>query len=161
MKKILDWLEKIVAVLCMVGLATISILGILQVFFRFVVRHSLSFTEELMIFLFVWIIFLGAAIALRHQAHAVVGMVVDKFTGKTRKVIEILGTLVNIGFLSLVTVKGFQFALDSHKQLSIAMEIPMSFVYLSIPVGSLLMLIYSIEYLYSSFTKKLEWKEQQ
>lgn len=153
MKKALDASEKMIGVLCILGLAVMASLGILQVFFRYVLNNSLSFSEELMIFLFIWIIFLGAAICIRHQAHAVVEMVVNFFPEKARYIIFMLGSIINIAFLAVLTLKGFGFAMGAHDQLSIAMGIPMMYVYLSIPIGALFMIIYSVEQLCQYFIK--------
>lgn len=161
MKRTLDFVERAISGICMVMLVCMVALGLLQVFFRYVVNNSLSFSEELSIFLFVWIVFLGAAICIRHLAHAAVGMIVQSFKGKTRNMLLAIGNIFNITFLLLLVVKGTEFALGAHDQLSIAMEIPMSYVYIAIPIGSLFMVLFSIELLLKSFTTESTLRKER
>ena len=49
----------------------------LQVIFRYVLHHSLTFSEELARYLFVWTVFLGSAVVAKDNGHIVVGALVQ------------------------------------------------------------------------------------
>ena len=49
--------------------AAMCLVGLLQVFNRFVLNQSLSWSEEFQIYCHVWIVFLAIPIAYRHGAH--------------------------------------------------------------------------------------------
>lgn len=148
MKKCLDLSQKVIEVICILSLSSMSLLAMLQVFYRYVLHNSLTFSEELIRYLFVWTVFLGAAILLRKNGHAALGFLVDKMQEKYRQVILSFGSLVTSIFVVILVFKGFELTFDFHRNQSVAMGIPMSFVYAAIPVGSLFMFFYSLEQLY-------------
>jgi len=53
---------------------SIFALGVIQVFFRYVVQSSLGWSEELSRYLFVWLIFIGSAVALPKGFHIAIDM---------------------------------------------------------------------------------------
>ena len=68
------------------------------------------------------------------------------------KITNIVAHILIIFFLAVVTYYGIGLVIMTHKQLSSGMRIPMSYVYLSIPIGSMFMIMFIVE---SYFTKKL------
>ena len=57
--KVLRFLdENIEKILCVVLLAAMSILIVVQVFFRYALNNSLSWTEELARYMFIWLIYI-------------------------------------------------------------------------------------------------------
>ncbi len=116
-----------------------------QVFFRFVIVHSLPWSEEFSRYSLVWASFLGASVALKRGLHIGVGAFVAKLPKKRRRLIYLMTSGVVTIFLVVVVVKGFQMASFNMRQSSPAMRIPMGFPYLAIPVGSLLMVIHLLD----------------
>ena len=65
-----------------VGIAVFLVLilaCVMQVFFRFVLNHSLSWTEELARYCFIWMHMLGASLLIEGSGHATVTAVLDLF----------------------------------------------------------------------------------
>ena len=54
---------------CMVLLGTMVFALTLQVFMRFVLSSSLAWTEELSRYTFIWSIYMGAVLAVKHSQH--------------------------------------------------------------------------------------------
>jgi len=147
-KKIMDIIECLIRWTCMIMLVAMAFLGIMQVIFRYVFNHSLSFSEESIIFLFVWVTFLGSALCLRHYGHASFGAIIDRLPRFMKASAGVVITLVNITFLSVLVIKGFEFISITGDKPSVSMQLPMRYVYLSIPIGSICMIIFSIEQLF-------------
>lgn len=148
LSKWLNLSERIISILCVISLAIMAVMGILQVFFRYVIASSLTFSEELTIFMFIWSVALGSAIALRKGSHAAIELFVNWLPAKLKKAVLIFGILLSVAFFLLLIIKGIDLTQTVHKQLSPAMQIPMSYAYSAIPTGGLFMLIYSLEQLY-------------
>ena len=72
--KALDLSETALAVVCVISFVVMFLLGIATVVFRFIIESSLAFPDELIRYLFVWMIFLGSAVALRRNMHAAIGL---------------------------------------------------------------------------------------
>ena len=82
-----------------VGIAVFLVLilaCVMQVFFRFVLNHSLSWTEELARYCFIWMHMLGASLLIEGSGHATVTAVLDLFHGAVRKAVDVLIELVSL-----------------------------------------------------------------
>lgn len=147
-------LNRVAEILCFVLLLAMTTVTFAQVFFRFVIVHSLPWSEEFSRYCLVWASFLGASIALKRRLHIGVEAIVAKCSKETKHWISLATLVLLLLFLSVVAVKGFQLASFNMRQSSPAMRIPMGWPYLAVPVGSLLMVIHLIDELI------LEWRQR-
>ena len=122
--------------LCLI--MTISTLG--QVFCRTTGLFTFETSEEISRFSMCWMAMLGSAVALRQGRHLGVRVIVDRLPdGFYDKYLAPLIHLVMLAFFIMVTVKGYSFAVRGMAQTSPAMDLPMFYPYLAIPVGGALM----------------------
>lgn len=137
-RKFLDNFEEYFVVWTM---ALMTILVFFQVVMRYVFSNSLSWSEELARFIFMWLSWIGASYAVKERSHFRVEMFANFFKGEARKKFELLVLFVWFGFSMIMTYLGTQFLffLVETGQTSAAMEIPMEWVYASVPVGCGLM----------------------
>lgn len=75
LRKIDNLIKKIEATTACIMLVTIVLVGTLQIIFRFLLNSSLVWSEELMRYLFVWLSFITASIAVREHKHISVDFV--------------------------------------------------------------------------------------
>lgn len=142
--KIWDHLEEYVLVYSlMVSVALVF----LQVVMRRVFNNSLSWSEELARYLYVWQTWLGVSYAARNGTHLRITMLKDRLPAKAQQILEILVVLVWMGFGIFVIYQGMGVVntIASFGQKSSALKIPMQFCYMSIPVGMFLMCIRIVE----------------
>lgn len=141
MKKVLNLIDGLVENIIFVCTAGFVCVSFLQVIFRYVLNNSLSWSEEFSRYLFVVSVFLGSAVGLLHRKHVSVDLVERIFPDKIKHYyILLLDIFVGIFALFLGYV-GLQMAMKSMTQLSSAMQIPLGYVYLAIPLGCSLMFI--------------------
>jgi len=129
-----------------------------QVFTRFVLQDSSSYTEELANFLLIWIGVLGASYAVRTKAHLGIDVLMQRLTGKRRDTAEIsVYVMVFLFALVIMVIGGLRlvFITFSLDQTSAAMGIRMGYIYLVLPLSGLLIMYYSI-----FFIAEL-WKNRQ
>lgn len=126
------------------ALATATMLAVvlLQVLFRYVIQTSLSWSEELARYAFVWAIFLGASAATRRGQHIVMGAVVSLLPPRLQRGLAVLGALVFAGFAALLVGLGVILMHAARFQISTALQIPISWVYAALPVGAALCLLH-------------------
>lgn len=99
-----------------VGVALLVVLGVLltaQVFMRFVLGLGYSWMEEIIRMLFVWVIFLGAAAAMRRNLHIRVEAGLLLFPARVRPLAGWLGDLLLFAFCLAVTWHGIELVLSS------------------------------------------------
>lgn len=120
--------------------AVLIIACVSQVFFRFVLNHSLSWTEELARYCFIWMHLIGASLLIEAGGHATVTVVMDLLHGVARKILDILIELV-IFFNGVVMLhSGILLSYSSRANLSTAMSVPMWVINSSVAVGGLLLM---------------------
>ncbi len=126
------------------------ILVFLQVVMRYVFSASLSWSEELARYLFLWQIWVGASFAAKHSRHLKVEMLKNLFPKKGQLVLDVIAALFWIGFCVFLTTKSgiITNTLFQIGQLSPAMRMPMGYAYASVPVGCGLMTFRLLQNLY-------------
>jgi len=126
-------------------LLAMTVIVFVQVFYRYVLNHPLSWPEETARVLIVWLSFVGGYMALREGKHIGFNLFVKKLPGDARRLVQIAGRLLVIFFLVVVIWQGWIFAAKS-----LAVEMPYTgisvgwFVYSVFPVSGVLLLVQSL-----------------
>ena len=147
MKKIIDIADKVFCGILFLATGAMLVIGTAQVFWRFVLHSPLSWSEELLRYLYVWATLLGIGVGIHRGAFTTVTIFSDWVQKKSRLggfAIQILSLLAQIVFFVILTCFGFKLAQRGLTQLSPTMRIPMGLVYAVQPVGGVLGVIYSI-----------------
>jgi C4-dicarboxylate transporter, DctQ subunit len=105
------------------------------------IRLSMTWAQELCIFLFVWMAKFGAAYGVRAGVHVGVDVLVNRLAPRSRKVVVTIGLLGGVLFTGVVGTLGaiLVWEISRTDQTSEDMEVPMWLVYLCVPLGSYLM----------------------
>jgi TRAP-type C4-dicarboxylate transport system permease small subunit len=76
---------------------------ILQVFFRYVIHHPLTWTQEVIVISFVWTVIFGACYTMRQRSHVKFTMIYDRLPPRWAALVRLLGNmLIAVLFLWLV-----------------------------------------------------------
>jgi TRAP-type C4-dicarboxylate transport system permease small subunit len=144
-------LEKFVAAL--MAILVVDVLW--QVISRYVLSAPSSFTDELAGFLLIWVGLFGSAYVAGKNEHLAIDLLVQRSGPARRKFLEIFISLCIIIFSLTVLVVGgswlvyTRFALDVK---SAALEIPLGYVYIVLPISGLLIMFFTADNL-SKFLK--------
>ena len=150
-KKLLNLLEKALITLMTVLLASMTIVICYQVVLRYFFHDANIWAEEFARFAFVWMIMMGSVVAIRRFKHLTIDFLIQLAGPKLRKVLNLFSYVLIMVFLGFLLVYGIELAQKTGNQLSSGMKIPMSYMYLSIPFGSGLMMLYILEHLWDSY----------
>lgn len=121
---------------------TIAGLTFYQVIMRYVFNSASSWSEELIRFVFVWCSFIAAAVGVREGIHIGINIFVNLLPQKLIPLTEILVNLALLIFAGYMVYYGWQTTSMADRQPSPALGIPMSWVYMSIPVMGAMMIFY-------------------
>ena len=158
--KILDRLEEII-IASLMGAATI--LTFITVVHRFLVDVpvlypylfgiNLAWSQELCIYMFIWMAKFGAAYGVRTGIHVGVDVVVNMLQPKWRKKVVLFGLLCGALFTSVVGTMGAKFVIELYPtdQVSPDMELPRWIIFLCVPLGSYLMCFRFLQVAWSFF----------
>jgi len=123
------------AVALFTGMVAVTTLG---VFFRYVLNSALPWAEEADRYLFIWLSFVGASITMRHRAHIAVDLLLRYVSPAWRRVLALAAATAVLIFLALVCWASLPVLELTSETRATATDIPMSWVYLAAPLGSLL-----------------------
>lgn len=135
-------LDKLESYLCRVLLAGFVTLLFIQISARQVLGVSVTWIEELSVFMFIWFAYFGASYAARMAAHNRVSFHLNRLPRHTARLIEALGDLFWIGFNIVFIIQSIRF-IDALKPFVKAQTLgwQMKWVYLILPIAFTLMTI--------------------
>jgi TRAP-type C4-dicarboxylate transport system permease small subunit len=140
-------LEKFVAAL--MAILVVDVLW--QVISRYVLSSPSSFTDELAGFLLIWVGLFGAAYVAGKNEHLAIDLLVRKSGPARRKILEIVIAVCICIFSITVLIIGGSWLVYTRFALSVksaALEIPLGYVYIVLPIGGLLILYFTIDNLF-------------
>lgn len=134
LKKLDANMEKWLLFLLLAGMTLV--LGI-QVFYRFVLNNSLTWSEELARFMFIWSAFLSIGFCLKEGISLKIDTVITLFPKQLQTIILMAGNIVLVVFFIYMVPNAWEFAYASvlNGQTSAACGIPMYLVQGSLVVG--------------------------
>lgn len=145
-QKIFNVLNRTEEIVLVTLLATTVILIFTQVIMRYVFNSSLSWTEELARYMFIWESWLGISLGARMGKHIRIEILINKLKGNAFIVVMTIAdilTLVILGFLIYYGVELTDKVFGLMNKSS-ALRIPMGFVYLALPVSCTLMVVRTV-----------------
>lgn len=154
MQRILDCVDGILQKIIIGAMAFMLFFTFIQVVARYLFESSLVFSEELSRYLFVWTVFLGLPVVAKRGGHMAVTALSGRLKGAAARAMSIAAYLVGIAFMATMIIQGVEMVQRTSQQISPAMEISMSWVYLAIPIGSLFMMLQMVSGLMALLRKK-------
>jgi TRAP-type C4-dicarboxylate transport system permease small subunit len=133
-----------------------TLVVLLGVLFRYVLKAPLPWSEELARYLMIWGASLGASIAYREGTHIAVTILVDKARGAAGKALTRIAQILIVVFMAIVMFQGFLLVSKLSGQTSPAMEIPMAWPYLAIPIGCLFILFEALVMIFLTSRRRAE-----
>jgi TRAP-type transport system small permease protein len=124
-------------------LAGMLVLVFVNVIGRYFFLVSFGWIEEVSRYLMIWIVFLGAGLALREGMHVAVTILSD-LSGPVRPAFKWGAWVLTFAFFLALAKFGYDYAMFASRQRSAMLQLPMWAVYLSVPIGSLLVLIHML-----------------
>jgi TRAP-type C4-dicarboxylate transport system permease small subunit len=140
------WLlsNQLVERLCAIGLAAITMFMFGNVVLRYAFNAPIAWGDELTQFAFIWLVFLGAVAAMKTDSHYSLTLLIDNVPRPLAVLLGVLGDLTVIAICSAFAWYGLKLMQLFSFQTSPSLELPMSVIYASLPLSSLLMIIVRI-----------------
>ncbi len=143
-KHFLNNFEEYLAGGLLLSMAAIAFVNVIS---RFTFKFSISYIEELEIYLYVWLVMLGSAIAFKKGKHLCVALIVEKMPKKVQKLVQIIVALLSITFF-LILLRYSITQIQDEMLLNVtttSMGVPMWWYTLGLPIGSGLIIIRIIQ----------------
>jgi TRAP-type C4-dicarboxylate transport system permease small subunit len=129
---LIDWI-------CLGLMAALVVDVFLGVWSRYVLHATFQWYDEVARLCFVWMVFLGAAVAVRRGAHFRLHLLIDRFGPRLRR-----ATLLVMVFGGVLVAGGVAMYPLARRQVTDSLELSMLWFYGALPVGGALMILFSL-----------------
>lgn len=136
-------LGRLVANLCVIIIYVMLGLLVTQVLMRYFLGAPPSWTEEMAIILFTWLVLLYATVGLRERFHVAIETIPVTW-GLAYRMSERLVALLALVFGSVTLTAGINYVLRTTGQKTAALQMPIEALYLSVPVCGALLILHSV-----------------
>lgn len=125
---------------CLLSIA--SVLGLLQVLFRFVFTQATPWTEVLIRFSLIWMVMFGVVIAFRQGALVSIDLLYRLSRGKFNTIVRLFILIVTLCLLVVLLWFGLDLTWRvRHQEIAGLEPMSISWAYLSIPTGAFFSII--------------------
>ena len=135
---------KIVDTLAVILLIFIFILGIAQVFWRWVLNDPIVWSEEMIRLTYVWICYLGWVIAERADSHIRITAISSRLPKTAQKWLQMFCHVLCIIMCALMVIYGIQLIGVGAKRTAVSFPMNYAVVYLMGPICNFIMVFYEI-----------------
>ena len=133
-----DTIRRVVNQTLLRGIGVILAVMVVAIFYQVIARYVFnappSWTEELARYLQIWLVALSVGPLFETSEHITIDFVSDRISEDKKKWIKLLVDVLLIVFLFIVFYLSIKLHYSKRPQRSPALEIPMAYIYLSIPV---------------------------
>ena len=151
MKRILDGCQRLLTWLMAAAVGILIIPVTLQVVSRYTALiPAWIWTEELSRFLFIWMIMLGAMIAVREGTHFVVD-VLPQMPPRAHAALQMVADLGILAFALVFAWYGIEFLKFGWNQTSELADLPMPFIFAAWPVAGFTWIVFLGEHFVRNF----------
>lgn len=141
-------------------LAVISVVCALQVFYRHVLNNSLSWSEELMRYLFIWMVLIATTITVKHGSGASVDSLAGIFRRFNARLYTVVLHLLMAAGGVVFVVYGWKISMNTMSSLTAALQVPMGLVYLCVPISGAIITLHCLTAILDALLSKKEAQDE-
>lgn len=130
---------------------SLALIILTQVFCRYILNHSLFWSEEMARYILVWLSFLGASSGYYRKVHPSIDVITQHFSTIMAKRSRILVYLLSLFLFLVMIYQGIYFAFFVRHQISPALAIPKWIIASVIPLSGALFLLHGLAHLAAEF----------
>lgn len=159
--RILRCLEIIEIDICTLLLALMSVVVVVQVFSRYLFNYSFVWAEELVRYLMIWMVMIGAARVQSMDEHIRIDFFPMLAGPRGRRLMNIFFRLCTLTFLIIIFVKGIKVASFNRLFESSGLRISMLWPTLALPIGAILIILYTLRGLIKDVYQVVYWSQEK
>jgi TRAP-type C4-dicarboxylate transport system permease small subunit len=136
---IVDFLNRVTRYVLISIVVVMSFILLLQIVSRFLVFFPLPWSQELLQYMNIWMVFLGAGMAVREGGHIRVELLRERLPEKAKPLFNTFSNVLSLALVSLVALQAYTLMGKTAAQSFGSFPLPMSWFYLSLLLGCSLM----------------------
>lgn len=145
MSSVIKYFNKTLEIICIFIFAFIVVVGTYQIVTRYVFNSPSTTSEELLTYSFTWLALLSAALVFGRRDHMAMTFLYDRLSESTARIISILNEILVLLFAAIVLIYGgISITRLTATQVTASLGIPMSYVYIVVPLSGFITVFYSV-----------------
>lgn len=146
--KALDWIQTVFKWAMIVSMFTFTVVIIVSVFYRYVLENSLTWSEQVARFLFVWVIMMGVPVIYRDKTATYLDLLVDLFPPVPKQITAIVMDVLIAVFGGFYGYCGLRYTIKAGATIFQGLNIPAGYIYASEVVCGVAVVLVAIESIY-------------
>ena len=142
-------IERILRFFLIVAVVLMFAEVVVEVSSRFIFHYPIPWGAEVSQTLLVWVTFIGAAVAFLRNDHISVEILTERLPRRARVALHRFNLLVILAFLVCGVWSGVQVVKRTWRGTTAALQIPAGIMYLALPVGFALTIIFALWMLFT------------
>lgn len=134
-------------------LSVMMVLGLMQIFSRFVIQKPITWSEAMLTYMFVWSSYVAVSLGVHENTHFSVDVVVRKLSPRWQYFLSLICGFLLAGFSIFLIIFGFYLVDFNKDQLMPAMPFAMSWPYMALPVCGVFSLVHSVHQMYELISR--------
>ncbi|GAE28276.1 TRAP-type C4-dicarboxylate transport system [Halalkalibacter wakoensis JCM 9140] len=146
MKRIAHYLSYTLEFIIFICMTITVVTTFLQVFYRYVLKSPLSWSQEVLMISFVYLVLFGAALAVKNKEHLKVDLF-DRAPARVQKLLRVLEFSIMTIFIGVFVYYGTLLVFANFESGTIVgfLPIQVAYVYMSLPISGLFMFYYLVK----------------
>jgi len=158
--KFFDYLEKIIEILTICIFCLMLFALFVQVVSRYIFT-PIAWTEELARYTYIWLVYLGVAVLQKHKEHIKLDLLNKFLPKKLLKCFDLIIDLLIIYIVYFIVLGGYKYSMIMGRAISTVIPIQLKYIYIIIPIGFGLMLVFTIGNIYNTHIINLFSKDKK
>jgi len=148
LRKTSNVIEILTDALTIIGYVIITVTILAASLSRYVFLSPLVWTVEIARLVFIWVVLLGVSTTEREDAHFQINTFVERFPRSVKVVVKLFADLVVIASLIILFFISLPYVHQGSRGISPVLQLPLSYVYISLPIGVVLTLLVRLQKLW-------------
>jgi TRAP-type C4-dicarboxylate transport system permease small subunit len=141
MNKALTAIDRATDAFCLVFMSVGFVITFFHIIGRYLLKTPIFFSEELARYCFIWACMLGASVVNRTDEHTNVNYFIGLLPRRTQARLYIGRQVAILVLLAALIYYGIALSIRMNTVETAAMEISWTYIYMALPVGSLLLIV--------------------
>lgn len=151
--KLLDAIQKVIDFLSAVSIALAVSILFYAVLMRYIFHSPPAWSQEVTRYLFVWLVMLGAASVTRDETHLNINVFIDLMPPTAKAIVNLCLNVLMLIFCCVLIYQSVLIYPKVSEAMNPILPISLGLLYLSIPVGAALMVLFLVENSIKLFVK--------
>ncbi len=158
--KIWHAIDKILSVWSTAIMALMCVMVIASVLLRYVFNIAYTWSEELIVFLFIYTTYFGSILCVKEKEHIDIPFLRECASDKVGFIMDIFVCLANTAIQASLAIVSFGWIEKTGSSLTAGLKIPYYYIYCLFPICFFIMAIYTIRRLINLIVSKEENKKK-